>query len=162
MNRKVSSSRFSGALEAPSRDRHTEVRERSARVRSGVSGRHQRGDVIARGSRGCLSQRIVVGRARAPLRGAEGGRVGKGRSTCENSLIQPRIVHARRLRRLVYWGIPNSHGTHTGRVILYSNRADSPSLVINGGPPQMRRAGSRSSARAVIRIRAGAAPHPRR
>ena len=55
--------------------------------------------------RRCLSQRIVVGRARAP-RGEEERRDGKGRSTCESSIIQPRNMALRRSTGIVKWGIP--------------------------------------------------------
>jgi hypothetical protein len=59
---------------APSRDRHTEVRERSARsIRCGA-------EAHRRMTEGCLSQMVVVGRARAPQRSPRGGQDVKGRS----------------------------------------------------------------------------------
>jgi hypothetical protein len=94
----------SGARIAPSRDRRTEVREEVRTVRV----QHQRWSSkavtqVLVDPRRCLSQRIVVGRARA-LRGEEERRDGKGRSICENSLIQPRMVGVRRCRNARAWG----------------------------------------------------------
>jgi len=111
----------SGARIAPSRDRRTEVRERSARCGSDISGGHQGGDSVLVDPRRCLSQRIVVGRGRAP-RGEEERRDGKGRSTCENSLIQPRTLIRRRSAGTVKWGFPKAPAL--GRDLLV--RGDSP------------------------------------
>jgi hypothetical protein len=62
------------AVAAPSRDRHTEVRERSARsIRCGA-------EAHRRMIEGCLSQMVVVGRARAPRHSPRGGQDVKGRS----------------------------------------------------------------------------------
>jgi hypothetical protein len=113
-----SSSRFQVRGEAPSRDRRTEVRERSCTCDPFVSGSSHWGDVgVLDGSRGCLSQRIVVGRARAPQAqrsGREEAGMERGARRCENSLIQPRMVYSRRLRRHVKWGIPTAGVLTTG------------------------------------------------
>ena len=92
---------FRCALKRPRATGTRKIRERSDGC-DPSSAIVSKGDVVLDGARRVpVSEDRGRPRESAVRRKRRWRRVGKGRSTCENSLIQPRIVHARRLRQPV-------------------------------------------------------------
>jgi hypothetical protein len=85
-------------------------------------------------------------------------RVGKGRSTCENSLIQPRKVHARRSRKDVKWGIPTPPVLEQVQALLWGFHT-----AMNGERECVAGSHGRPSARLLVCLRRNHAsvPQPR-